>query len=53
MKLTSAARVLYSVQFHPEMSKFKPESGDDDDGDFGRRFLIAFCEEAKRFWNTP
>ncbi len=48
MKLDRDDRLLYSVQFHPEIPRFSEATA--DDAGFGQRFLVAFLGEARRWW---
>jgi GMP synthase-like glutamine amidotransferase len=41
-------RVLYTTQFHPEMSSFDESTGSDDGA--GAAFIGAFLEVARRWW---
>jgi len=45
MKLDDPSRLLYSVQFHPEIRRFA--EGTVDDGGFGHRLLVRFLREAQ------
>jgi hypothetical protein len=50
MKLEASHRLLYSVQFHPEIHRFA-EATSNDEG-FGRAFLAGFFDLAKTWWRT-
>lgn len=50
MVLADPTRLLYSTQFHPEISGFAESVG--DDGGFGRAWLVAFFGLARAHWAT-
>jgi GMP synthase-like glutamine amidotransferase len=41
-------RLLYGVQFHPEVPEFREST--EDDGGFGARWLVAFLEAVRVWW---
>jgi GMP synthase-like glutamine amidotransferase len=48
MRRDDRSRLLYSVQFHPEMPRFRESST--GDGGFGASFIAAFLARAKAWW---
>jgi len=44
------ARLLYTTQFHPEMPRF--DESTQDDGGLGQDVIVAFLQQAKRWWRA-
>ena len=47
LKLDDPSRLLYTTQFHPEMSAF--DESDAPDAGFGKSFVAAFLNEARKW----
>ncbi len=50
MRRDASHRLLYSVQFHPEIAQFS--EAERDDGGFGQQLLVEFFREAEAWWKT-